>query len=250
MAEAISPLFKFDYQKIRHIGVNTVFLFSSAIVSAPLIALHVATCEWVETEQFGLLNLIELPMWLELLIALAMFDFVAQYGTHYLLHHVRWMWRLHLVHHADTHVDATSGFRHHPGDAITRSMGTLVAVIIFGIPFSYFFLYRLITIFFGYVTHANFHLPDSLDRIIGCVFVTPNMHKFHHHHEAPWTDSNFGNVFSIWDRMLGTLVYENPKDIKYGLDILDSARDEDIGYQFMLPFDSSVKTNDRPGLFQ
>ena len=71
------------------------------------------------------------------------------------------------------------------------------------------------------VTHANIKLPGKLDRILSYVFVTPDMHKFHHHYRAPWTDSNFGNVFSIWDRMFGTLVYADTSDIRYGLDVMN-----------------------------
>ena len=75
------------------------------------------------------------------------------------------------------------------------------------------------------------------------VLVTPNMHKFHHHFERPWTDRNFGNIFSIWDRIFGTFIYENPKDIKFGLDTLDGHRDEDLSYQLGLPFNKNIKTD-------
>ena len=69
------------------------------------------------------------------------------------------------------------------------------------------------------------------------------MHKFHHHFERPWTDSNFGNIFSIWDRMFHTFVYDDPKKIKYGLDVLSDEKDEDILYQLKIPLNKDIKTD-------
>ena len=79
------------------------------------------------------------------------------------------------------------------------------------------------------------------------VAVTPEMHKFHHHYRAPWTDSNFGNIFSFWDRLFGTLVYADTKDIRYGLDIMDDNRDLDFFYQVKSPIDKSIDWSHRPG---
>ena len=70
-----------------------------------------------------------------------------------------------------------------------------------------------------------------------------NDSEFHHHFERPWTDTNYGNIFSFWDRIFGTLVYDDPKKVKYGVDTLDGSRDESIGYQLFLPFDKNVKTD-------
>ena len=63
------------------------------------------------------------------------------------------------------------------------------------------------------------------------------------HFERPWTDTNYGNIFSIWDRIFGTLVYEKPTDVRYGLDVLDDLTDENLLYQLKIPFDSSIKTD-------
>jgi len=89
---------------------------------------------------------------------------------------------------------------------------------------------------FTYLTHANVGVPEALDRPLSWVFVTPNLHKFHHHFELPWTDRNYGNMFSVWDRMLGTLVYDDVSSIRYGLNRLPDGKDEDLLYQLKLPF--------------
>ena len=82
-----------------------------------------------------------------------------------------------------------------------------------------------------------------LDKALSYVFVTPNMHKFHHHFERPWTDTNYGNIFSVWDRLFGTMVYDDPRKVVYGLDVLDDKLDENVGYQFKVPFDKTIKTD-------
>ncbi|HKK40661.1 MAG TPA: sterol desaturase family protein, partial [Cryomorphaceae bacterium] len=166
-----------------------------------------------------------------------------QYFVHFLLHKVSFMWRFHMVHHSDTEVDVTSGTRHHPGDYMFRELFSLFAALIIGAPLSFYLLYRIVTVFFTYTTHANITVPSWVDKSFGLVFVTPNMHKFHHHFERPWTDSNYGNIFSIWDRMFGTLVIGDPRQVKYGLDVLEDETSGNLGYQFKVPFDRSIKTD-------
>jgi sterol desaturase/sphingolipid hydroxylase (fatty acid hydroxylase superfamily) len=246
--ESLIPLFRWDNKKLKHDAFNLGLFVMNGVITLPVsIALGMAII-WSESNQVGLLYQLELPLWMELLLAIVFLDLIAQYTVHYLLHHVNWMWRLHLVHHADTHVDASSGTRHHPGDFAFRLVASGVAIIAFGIPAVYYVIYRILTPFFGYFTHANIKLPKQLDRVLSLVLVTPDMHKFHHHYQAPWTDSNFGNIFSFWDRLFGTLVYEDTADIQYGLDVMDNSRDLDLMYQLKAPIDSSIDSSHRPGL--
>ncbi|MEQ1587915.1 MAG: sterol desaturase family protein [Cyclobacteriaceae bacterium] len=237
------PLVLFSYKKWKHAGVNFAFLGSTLIINTIFGIVTLGVFRWIETNQFGITYLVDFPVWTEFLLCMLAFDLVAQYMAHYLLHRVKWLWRFHMIHHADTHVDATTGPRLHPGDFILREMLSLSVVVIMGAPLSYYLFYRFCTIFFTYFSHANISLPGWLDKTLSYIIVTPNVHKFHHHYERPWTDTNFGNIFSIWDRIFGTFVYDDPKKIRYGLDVLDDKKDEDIGYQFRLPFDKSIKTD-------
>jgi sterol desaturase/sphingolipid hydroxylase (fatty acid hydroxylase superfamily) len=116
-------------------------------------------------------------------------------------------------------------------------------VVVFGIPLAFYLFYRIATILFTYLTHANITVPAWLDKPLSLLFITPNMHKFHHHFERPWTDSNYGNIFSLWDRMFGTFVYDDPRKVRYGVDVLSDDLDENVGYQFRVPFDKTIKTD-------
>ncbi|MEM6642188.1 MAG: sterol desaturase family protein [Bacteroidota bacterium] len=242
--EQIIPLAKHKYNRLRHDGVNLVFLLMLMVINIGFGIVLVSIMGWTEAEGFGLLNWIKLPTWLGLVISLIALDLVSQYFAHYLLHHVKWMWRLHMVHHTDTKVDLTTGVRQHPIEFILRESLALVTFVLFGMPVSFYLLYRLITIFFTYWTHANIRLPKTLDRILSYVIITPDTHKFHHHFERPWTDTNFGNVLSIWDRAFGTFTYGSTDKISYGLDVADDSRDEDLKYQLGIPFNHSIKTDD------
>ncbi len=243
LLEGAAPLFKFRYRKWRHAGVNLVFLATSLTINLIFGLLTVGVFSWVGSNQIGLLHYITLPVWAELLIAVLILDLIGQYFVHYLLHKFKWMWKFHMIHHSDTKVDATTGTRHHPGDYVLREVFALFAIVVAGAPLAFYVIYRVVTIFFTYLTHANITVPHWLDKTLSLVFISPNMHKFHHHFERPWTDSNFGNMFSFWDRIFGTMVYDDPKKINYGLDVLDPELDENVGYQFKIPFDNTIKTD-------
>ena len=245
IGEAIKPLFSFDYAKLKHIGTNLVFLGVDLTINVLFGLATIGIMVWLSANQVGLLYWVDLPLAIELLLGIMILDFMAQYLVHYLLHNVPWMWRLHMVHHSDTHVDATTATRHHPGDYLLREVFSLIAIVIGGIPLAYYLFYRILTVFFAYFTHANISLPRALDRALSYIIVTPDMHKFHHHFERPWTDTNFGNIFSFWDRMFGTLVYDNPKNIVYGLDVTDDSKDLDLAYQYSLPWNKDIKVESR-----
>ncbi len=243
LLEYVIPLFTFDkgYNKVRHTGVNLVFLGTSFIVNIVLGILTVAVSKWTTVHEFGFMNWVQMPLWAQLLFTLFIMDLFAQYIPHYLMHKVKPLWRFHVVHHSDTHVDVSTGTRHHPGEWIIRESFTMIGIVLMGVPVGLYLMQRSFQALFTYFNHANIQLPRWLDRTIGLVFVSPDMHKFHHHYKRPWTDMNFANSFSIWDRLFGTLVYDDTKKIRYGIDTLDDALDENIGFQMKVPFDLSVQ---------
>lgn len=240
--EGYYALVKFKYNKWVHARTNFILLGFVMLINLIFGILTAGIFIWTDNSQFGILQLLELPIWAELILAVIALDLTAQYFVHFLLHKVNWMWRLHLVHHSDTYVDATTGTRHHPFDFIIRETFALIAVIIMGMPVAFYLFYRILSVFFTYFTHANIRLPLKIDKLLSYLIVTPNMHKFHHHYQLPWTDSNYGNILSIWDRLFGTFVYDKTENIRYGIDIVEDETADDIGYQLTIPFKRSIKT--------
>jgi len=241
--EYIIPLFHFDkqYKKIRHTGVNLVFLSTSFIVNILLGTITVAISIWISKKGIGLMNWVNFPVLPKIIFTLFMMDLFAQYIPHLLMHKVKAFWRFHVVHHSDTHVDVSTGTRHHPGEWFIRESFTILGIVVLGVPAGLYFMHRSFQALFTYFNHANIRLPKNLDRAIGWIFVSPDMHKFHHHNKRPWTDMNFANSFSIWDRLFGTLVYDDIDKIQYGIDSLNDKTDENIAYQLKLPFDHSIE---------
>jgi sterol desaturase/sphingolipid hydroxylase (fatty acid hydroxylase superfamily) len=244
--EGYYSLFHLNYKKWKHAKVNIILLLFVMVINAVFGIATAGVFIWLNESQFGLLHLFEAPVWVELILAIMVLDLIAQYGVHFLLHKIPAMWRLHMVHHSDKNVDASTGTRHHPIDFVIREGFALIAVVITGMPISFYFFYRILSVLFTYWTHANLSLPIGLDKILSFVIVTPNMHKFHHHYQLPWTDSNYGNMLSIWDRIFGTFVYDDLTKIQYGVDLADHTDDESIGVQLGIPLNKGVKSK-RPG---
>lgn len=213
------PLFRFDYKKGKHAAINITFTLITLVVNLIGAGFIVAAVAYNETHGTGVLRMVDLPVWLYVLVGLILLDLIGAWFIHWLEHKVRWMWRFHIIHHSDTYVDVTSGLRHHPGENIMRLLFTGLAVFIVGPSFGLVMLYQTISVFFAHLTHANIKMPRMVDYVLSFIFVTPHFHKVHHHYVLPHTDTNYGNIFSFWDHLFGTAVYEKDLDsLVYGID--------------------------------
>ncbi|MDA8792519.1 sterol desaturase family protein [Bacteriovoracaceae bacterium] len=234
--EDLYPLKKIGKKKSKIAKLNLTFLLFTFIINTIFTAILVLITNWAQLHQYGLFFTIDFSYILKLIIGILILDLVAQYFTHLLLHKVQWMWSLHVIHHSDFHVNSTTGTRHHPIDYLLREIFAMIIVLIFGIPMSVYLFYKFLTIFFTYFTHANIKIPLYLDNLFGYIFITPNMHKFHHHEKKPWTNKNYGNVFSIWDRLFGTIINGDPNKVNFGLDCFDKSKQMDMKYLLKYPF--------------
>jgi sterol desaturase/sphingolipid hydroxylase (fatty acid hydroxylase superfamily) len=90
--EGSFPLFRFTNNKVKHAGVNLVFLTTTMIINGLFGVATVGVFAWLQQTQFGIIHLIDFPIWVELLICVLIFELLAQYTVHYLLHRVKWMW--------------------------------------------------------------------------------------------------------------------------------------------------------------
>jgi sterol desaturase/sphingolipid hydroxylase (fatty acid hydroxylase superfamily) len=242
LVEYAVPLFKFKYNKFRHALPNLFFTATTIVVNFSFAFLIVLTSDFVVSQKVGLLQWIEMPLWLQIIVGLMVLDLIGAWLAHFVQHKTKWMWKFHMVHHADTYVDTTTANRHHPVESVFRVAFTLLAVLVCGAPMWLVFLYQSMSVVLSQFNHANMRVPIWLDTAISWVIVSPNMHKVHHHYKLPQTDTNYGNIFSIWDRLFQTYMYTPAKDLNYGLDILDNSRDHDLGYQLKVPFDKNIKS--------
>ena len=242
LLESGIPLFRFGYNKWKHAGVNFFFTATTIAVNFVFAILIVLSSDWVVQNNFGILQWISLPVWLEIILGLLLLDLIGAYLIHLLEHKIKWLWKFHMVHHADIYVDTTTANRHHPGESVFRAVFTIAAVWISGAPIWLVMMYQSVSVVLSQFNHANIHMPMWLDNMLRVVFVTPNMHRIHHHYMRPQTDSNYSNIFSFWDRLFGTYNNTPMKDIRYGLDVLEG-RNNNIGSMLKVPFDKNIQTD-------
>lgn len=237
--EGILPLFKFGYKKVRHAGLNLFFTLTTMIIGFGLASVLLMASDLVAENRFGLLYLVELPIWGQLVLGVLLMDFIGAYLVHWTEHRVKWMWKFHLVHHSDTTVDVTTGLRHHPGETVFRISFTILAVMLIGAPMWIVMFYQSLSVLFAHLSHANINMPKGVDRGLSYVFVTPLMHKVHHHYTQPLTDTNYGNIFSLWDRLFGTFAQvEDTNELVYGIDThMDPSEHTKMESLLKIPFE-------------
>lgn len=209
-----------SFARARHARTNLAFWGSSLLVNAALSGITLGASFAVSGAGFGLLRVVALPVWLELLLSIALLDLVAAYVHHRLSHRVPLLWKFHVVHHSDPHVDSTTALRHSPVEAVMRSAMTLFGVVILGVAPGPLVAYQTVALLAAQWIHADLRLPDWLDRALGAVFVSPAMHRVHHHRSLPETDTNYSTIFSLWDRCFGTLAAAHGRDVQFGVDVV------------------------------
>ena len=226
LLEGILPLVSVKYKKWKHALPNLFFTGTTILVNLPLAFVLLKTADWTAANNFGIINwLPKMPLWSYVLIGLLLLDFIGAYLAHLTEHKVKPLWRVHLVHHTDHNVDTTTANRHHPLESMIRYIFTLFGVFIIGAPMGVVMLYQSLSLVLSQFNHANIKLPRKLDKSISYVVVSPDMHKVHHHYKLPYTDSNYGNIFSIWDRLLGTYMEYDRDNIIYGVDTFFDAEE-------------------------
>jgi sterol desaturase/sphingolipid hydroxylase (fatty acid hydroxylase superfamily) len=236
--EGAIPLLPMRYKKtkLRHAGVNLVFTVIHLLIHTALAILIVKLSDWCRQSGFGIVYWLDTGVLWTIIIGVLALDF-SSWLVHLVMHKIPLLWRFHLIHHSDTNVDVTTGLRHHPGDSLLRGIFFILLIFVSGAPVYAVMIYQTLVVLSTAFTHANISLPRKLDKALSYIVISPNMHKVHHHWKQPFTDSNYGAVFSIWDRLLGTFRKLDIKDIRYGLDKhYPGEKDEDLISLLKKPF--------------
>ncbi|MFN3755637.1 MAG: sterol desaturase family protein [Flavobacterium sp.] len=238
LIEDVFPLFKMKYHKWKHAGINIFFTTTTIIVNFALAFVLLLSADWATQNNIGILQwLPEMNPWFFAIIGLLLLDLIGAYWVHLIEHKIKFLWRFHLIHHTDTWIDTTSANRHHPGESVIRFVFTVLGVIIVGSPMWLVFLYQSLSVVFSQFNHANITLPKKVDKWMSYCIVSPDMHKVHHHYKLPYTDSNYGNIFSIWDRIFGTFSYLDRDQIVYGVDThMEPKENNELKTLLKIPF--------------
>lgn len=237
--EGAIPFIQLRYKKnkLRHAAVNFGFTLIHLIIHTFLAIIIISISDWCKANGFGLVHWLHANVAATIIISVLILDFFGGWLVHITEHKVPLLWRFHVVHHADNNVDVTTGLRHHPVESVLRGLFFFAGILLSGAPMYAVMFFQTLLVLATAFTHANISLPKWLDKGLSFVFVSPNMHKVHHHWQQPYTDSNYGAVFSIWDRFLGTFMKLDKQQIRYGLDrYYPNEKDEDFRSLLTKPF--------------
>jgi sterol desaturase/sphingolipid hydroxylase (fatty acid hydroxylase superfamily) len=158
---------------------------------------------FAEHNSIGLFNFLAIPPVFNIVFTIVIFDLLI-YIQHVLTHKVKFLWRIHRVHHTDLEVDVTTGIRFHPLEIIFSLLYKMLAVLLIGPLAIAIILYEILLNAAALFTHSNILLNSKLDHSLRTVLVTPDMHRIHHSVVRKETDSNFGNILSVWDKLFKT----------------------------------------------
>lgn len=220
----------------EHLIQNILFQITLTLMNLFFVVLQVYCIEWLNNHKVGLLFYVQLPFWVKLILSVMLYDF-STYWIHRAAHKVPLLWRLHRVHHSDTSMDSSSSFRFHPLEMIlVYQTGNILSAGIFGTDILSLGLYYFILYIFLFLEHSNLHFPTWLNKTFGLIFVMPDHHRVHHDQNQFFTDSNYADIFIIWDRIFGTFKSLKVKDMKYGLIEFDSDEKQSFLYLMKSPF--------------
>jgi sterol desaturase/sphingolipid hydroxylase (fatty acid hydroxylase superfamily) len=200
------PLHDWPEEPRGRIAGNVGMGFINAGLTLVLPLSTVVSAGWAAHHHLGLMNLVALPAAIPV-VATLLLRSLATYGVHRLSHAVPLLWRVHRVHHSDTRVDLSTGFRNHPLDLAIAAPCLAAATIACGFDAPTLVAYESVAVVFALWTHANFRLPERLDRRLRILLVTPAMHGVHHTSRREEHDCNYGDVLSLWDRLFGTYLF-------------------------------------------
>jgi sterol desaturase/sphingolipid hydroxylase (fatty acid hydroxylase superfamily) len=233
-----APLSRFDdgRAKWQHRWRNMAMLFWVVVVADYLIGQGVCHArDFLAQPPVSLLHGSALPLALQLALGLLASDLM-DYGLHVASHRWRWFWRLHAVHHSDTHLDATTAQRFHPIETSIYIVAKLGLYVVLGLPF---WIEGVRAIFFNsllFIQHANIAYPRCVERI-GWLLVTPGMHRIHHALDRVRQDSNYGLIFPFWDRLFGTFRAQEKDMIRQvGLTGYQGEDWQTVGGMLAMPF--------------
>lgn len=234
--ETLVPLRPSPSARRRNVTANLALTFLTFASNALLNGALIVALDAARARGIGLLAARDVGAELHLVIVVLALD-LGFYACHVAMHHVALFWRCHRVHHADPFVDVTTTIRQHPGETLIRAAFTAAVALPLGASPEAFAVYRLGSALVGLLEHANLSVPVALDRALSWVTTWPHFHKVHHSRRQAETNSNYGNLFSVFDRAFGTFTPSpRGRTVAYGLDGYDDPATQTLAGLLALPF--------------
>ena len=172
--------------------------------------------EWLNNQQFGLLQLFNIPSYLAIMIGVLLID-IFMYWWHRINHEWRFLWYFHKFHHVDTKLNSTSALRFHAGELLLSYVTRIIAFSLLGISLSAILVHSLLLFPIIVFHHSNLKISERWDLFFRRFIVTPRMHRIHHSVIKSETNSNYSSVLPYWDKLFRSYVKKPSKPIEFGI---------------------------------
>jgi len=211
--------------RIRHAAGNlAISLINLVIITGGFGLLLANVSSWAEAKELGLFRALSLTGPVATIAGLVILD-GWMYIWHRANHEIPFLWRFHRVHHSDPEMDVTTATRFHPGEIAISAVLRLALIPILGITISDILLYDALLFPVIQFHHSNVRFPSGMDKWLRTMIASPAMHRVHHSPVRIETDSNYGSILSLWDRIFGTFRLRKEPDPQYVFG-LDGERDD------------------------
>ncbi|MGH8646175.1 MAG: sterol desaturase family protein [Gammaproteobacteria bacterium] len=210
-AERFWPLRVQTQPKLRRIAANLgLALLSSAALRLFALPILLTVAAVITERGWGVIQMLRLPRYAEVLLGLILLDYTL-YLWHWMNHRIRFLWRFHNVHHVDLDLDTSTAARFHFGEIMLSAFFRSAQIVVLGVDWWMVLIFEALVTSFAQFHHCNVRLHLQFERILCKAIVTPRMHGIHHSIVEGETNSNFSTIFSIWDRLHGTLRLNIPQ---------------------------------------
>ena len=208
---------KRKYNSFKNELVNfAIGIFNALILFIPS-ALIIVVINYSNSIDFGLLHFVSLPFWLNLLITIFLMD-LGMYWWHRANHTVQLFWRFHRFHHLDQKMNTTTAVRFHFMELLFAWLLKSAYIFLLGISFVPLLIYEVLFFIIVVIHHSNISVAPKADLLYRKLFSSPLMHRIHHSNIKEEMDTNYGSVFSFWDRLFGTYKRRTEHEIVFGVD--------------------------------
>ena len=225
----------------RWINNLALSLFNSILINLIFSGAIVSTALHVQSQKLGVLNILEIPIWLKILVTVAFMDFML-YVWHLLNHEMPFLWRFHRVHHSDLNMDVSTATRFHAGELAISAVIKISLIFFLGANPLGVLIFESALVMCAQFHHSSLKVPKWFETIFWILFVPPSMHRIHHSVVIKERNTNYGTIFSLWDRFLGTLLSDvDQSGIRIGVGAYPIPEKLNFHQLMIMPFARAVK---------
>lgn len=225
----------------RWINNLALTLFNSILLNLVFASAIVFTATYAQTHKIGILNIVQAPTWLKIFVTVAFMDFML-YVWHLLNHEMPLLWRFHRVHHSDLNMDVSTATRFHIGELAISAVIKISIIFFLGASPIGVLIFESLLVLCAQFHHSSLKVPKSFETLWWILFVPPSMHRIHHSVKIRERNTNYGTIFSVWDRFLGTLLANlDQTKIRIGVGAYQKPDKLNFHQLLVMPFTKAVR---------